>query len=288
MRLLLVHGRGQGERSEEELRRDWTAALERGYDAAGVDSPRDVDIRLPFYGALLDELTAKLHQKAQRVIARGDDPEPVDDFQRALVLALAQGAGISPAEVEAAREREVVARGPENWEIVQVAAQLLSRRVPWLTRAGIARYTADVDAYLNFPHVQFDVNQLILGHIDAEPTVVVGHSLGSVVAYSVLAGLAGRLNAPLFVTIGAPLGVGAIKDRLRRPLGIPAGVRRWLNASDERDPVALFSRLDASSFVGGIENHTKVRNPSDWAHWIGGYLADAHVAKSIAAALSGT
>jgi surfactin synthase thioesterase subunit len=45
------------------------------------------------------------------------------------------------------------------------------------------------------------------------PTVVVGHSLGAVVSYCLLRrdGDANRWAVPLYVTLGAPLAVTAIK-----------------------------------------------------------------------------
>ncbi|MGQ4440669.1 hypothetical protein ACN6LI_005891, partial [Streptomyces violaceoruber] len=75
-----------------------------------------------------------------------------------------------------------------------------------------------------------------LAEID-EPTVVVGHSLGSVIAYDVLREQ--ERDVPLFVTIGSPLAVTEIQDQLAKPLEVPAGVAAWHNASDARDLVAL-------------------------------------------------
>ena len=90
---------------------------------------------------------------------------------------------------------------------------------------------------------------------------------------------------PLFVTLGSPLGIQTIKKKVASPLGIPRGVGAWFNASDERDVVALFARLDEKSFIGGIENLTDLKNPHDHPHGIGGYLGDKRVAAKIAAAL---
>ena len=46
-------------------------------------------------------------------------------------------------------------------------------------------------------------------------TVVVGHSLGSVVAYSVLRNDRRALKVPAFITVGSPLGVRALRDTFR-------------------------------------------------------------------------
>lgn len=74
------------------------------------------------------------------------------------------------------------------------------------------------------------------------PFVVVGHSLGSVIAYEALCRK--TYDVPLFVTIGSPLGLTEVRDGLRRLLGRddlapPQGVAHWLNVADRLDVVAL-------------------------------------------------
>ena len=66
---------------------------------------------------------------------------------------------------------------------------------------------------------------------------MIGHSLGSVVAYE----SAHRLTRPLplLVTLGSPLGLRTIvNDRLRPPPSFPLQVARWLNVADREDVVA--------------------------------------------------
>jgi hypothetical protein len=71
--------------------------------------------------------------------------------------------------------------------------------------------------------------------------IVLGHSLGSVVAYEAVRCLPGPLD--LLVTLGSPLGLRAVRDRLSHPevepaTGLPPGLRRWVNVYDRHDPVA--------------------------------------------------
>ena len=119
-----------------------------------------------------------------------------------------------------------------------------------------------------------------------ELTVVVSHSLGTVVAYSVLGSDPRRLKVPLFVTVGSPLGVRAIRDQLR-PLRYPSLVDGWYNAFDTRDVVALYP-LDGTNFpvVPSIENNSAVKNHTDNRHGIDGYLDDPAVAKRIIGTLN--
>ncbi len=112
-----------------------------------------------------------------------------------------------------------------------------------------------------------------------------GHSLESVIAYNVL----GESNAGVlrYVTVGSPLGVKAIKRRLKAPLSMPGDTKSWYNAMDEGDVVALYP-LDEQNFHinPAIVNFTDVDNGSDNQHGIEGYLSDAWVAQAIHGALT--
>jgi hypothetical protein len=129
-------------------------------------------------------------------------------------------------------------------------------------------------------------------------SVVVSHSLGTVVAYTLLQREGGthNWNVPLFVTVGSPLAVNAIRN-LAPGVGevggnrTPACVTAWFNAMDGRDVVSLYP-LDVEHFPltppdRPIENKTDVDNPTDNRHGISGYLGDPVVAKRIYDAVHG-
>jgi hypothetical protein len=282
MRLVLIHGRGQGDTSEEKLREAWLAALATGLQAAQL-GPLDssVDVRVPFYGKLLDELTET--PAPGEVVSRGPGGD-VDRFEGAFVLELAERAGVTDEEIRAELGEPVQDRGPQNWPWVLAAGRALSKRAPWLG-AILLRLVSDVNAYLTRLDVREAVDELVVPHLVGAPTVVVGHSLGSVVAYVNLVNRERDSKAPMLATLGSPLGIDVVKANLPRPLRKPAGVARWFNAADERDPVALFPRLDRDSFPAEIENLSDVHNPRDNPHGIAGYLADKVVARKILEAL---
>jgi alpha-beta hydrolase superfamily lysophospholipase len=119
-----------------------------------------------------------------------------------------------------------------------------------------------------------------------QPTVVIGHSLGSVVAYSVLSRDARALKIPLYLTVGCPLGIRAVRDQFR-PIRRPAAITDWYNAFDTRDVVALYP-LDAQSFPvqPPIENNSTVKNKTDNRHGISGYLDDPNVGNKIGGTLA--
>ena len=110
---------------------------------------------------------------------------------------------------------------------------------------------------------------------------MVAHSLGTVVAYSILTTDSRKLQVPLFVTLGCPLGVRAVRDQFR-PLHSPDPVDFRYNAFDKRDVVALYP-LDASNFPVNppVTNNNGVSNHTDNRHGIDGYLDEKAVAGRI-------
>lgn len=172
--------------------------------------------------------------------------------------------------------------------IVQEIARAIDRYLPGVSSQAIAIATNDVYHYLHNPGIRDAVETGVREGLATErPTVVVAHSLGSIVAYNVLRrdGSAERWDVPQLVTLGSPLGVGAIRKRLR-PLSYPNCVDSWFNAYDTRDFVSLFP-LDGSHFpVDPPIVNRIVGNPTDNHHGIVGYLDNDHVARTIHAALT--
>ncbi len=283
MRLVLIHGREQGERDEPEIRVQWLDALSVGCANAGLEPlSSSVEVRVPFYGRLLDELTATPELPTGDVVSRGRGGTP-DKFEAELLTQIAARAGVSADDVELPQAAE---RGVENWQWVRAVARDLSERSPWLSETLMRQLTRDVNAYMKRPAVRRQVNELVVAELGEGPAVVVGHSLGSIVAYWTLTDLPRTLDVPLFVTLGSPLGIPVIKKGLPRPLGMPRPAAAWFNAADPRDPVALFPELDHDNFPAPIENYPKVQNPHDNPHGIVGYLSDRVVARRIVEALA--
>ena len=79
------------------------------------------------------------------------------------------------------------------------------------------------------------------------PRTLIGHSLGSIVAYEALCTLPGH-GIRTLVTIGSPLGLRSIREALRPEAravlpGLPPGVSNWVNIYDRNDPVSLAGDL---------------------------------------------
>jgi hypothetical protein len=288
--LVFVHGRSQQYKDAGDLKHQWIDSLQEGLDKSGLELPlAEEDIRFPYYGQTLFDLAsgAAPNEIADVVIrgAKSDDEER--QFVTAVLEEVIAAAEISETEL-GSHGVGANARGPGQWEWVQRLLELLDRRVPGASAASIATFTHDVYHYLTNPGVQDKIDAG--GRAAISPgteTVVVGHSLGTVVAYRLLRREGESLGwqVPLFVTLGSPLAVTAIRKMLA-PIAHPSCAGRWFNAMDQADIVALYP-LDQRGFDvdPASENKTDVHNQTRNRHGIVGYLNDAVVANRIHEAL---
>jgi hypothetical protein len=168
----------------------------------------------------------------------------------------------------------------------------LQRQLSWLAaRSGLDELTIglifrDVAAYLSHPEVRDAILSAVMETLPSSGrTVLVSHSLGTVVAMDLLTRLDTSIDVPHLVTVGSPLGMDAVYDRLlvggpRRP----ARVSTWLNAWCPADAVAIGCPLIPT--WGQDLTEIVTDNNKDRAHSIEEYLGNPTVARSIKAALT--
>ncbi len=134
--------------------------------------------------------------------------------------------GITDAQVMAETGADVVELGLQERGVVAGDCQGARQASPRPRAAPLAAVTYDVSHYLKNPGVRDVIEAGVRSAVTPNvETVVVGHSLGSVVTYNLLRreghGLGWKV--PLYVTVGSPLAVNAISTRLQ-----PPGLRRRL------------------------------------------------------------
>jgi hypothetical protein len=282
MRLLLVHGRSQGGKDPIALKAEWLGALEKGLQKAGLALPPGAEIDFPFYGDRLDEFVRQFELPADPAIVPKGSPA-FDDyaaFRAEVADEMRERAGITNAQVQAEVGPVPSAeKGIQNWAWVQAIIRLLDRNVTGVSQSTIEVFLRDVFLYTQRPAVQRAIDAIVADVLKPDTAVVVGHSLGSVVAYNVLRAAARKV--PHYVTVGSPLGIRAIRKTLV-PIGNPIGAKGWYNAYDTRDVVALYP-LDRNNFDvdPAITNNGAVQNWTDNRHGIIGYLDDKDVAKAV-------
>jgi hypothetical protein len=288
-RLVLVHGRSQQGLNPEDLKSQWLQALGEGARAAGRKLPDHLDVAFPYYGDKLDYFARQddipLTSDIQTRGARANDDFLT--FQAAAADELRKKAGVSDSEVNAEYGANPKAKGPLNWEWVQAMLRAIDKHAGGMSQAAIEEFLRDVFLYTTRAGVRDAIDDIVAGSLTDKPTIVVGHSLGSVVAYNILRTDRRALQVPLYVSVGCPLGIRAVRDQLR-PLKFPPPVTAWYNAFDSRDVVALFP-LDQANFpvTPAVENYGMVKNHTDNRHGIAGYLDDPTVASRLVQGLAG-
>jgi pimeloyl-ACP methyl ester carboxylesterase len=211
-----------------------------------------------------------------------------DSFTRSVLQEIDARGEISEDEVRAQMEAdsEITEMGPQNWAWVRAFVRAVDARWPGFSGARINDFLTDVWLYLDKPAVQSAIDTIIEAELTDEPTLMVSHSLGTVVAYNILR--KHKINLVGLMTLGSPLAIKAITAKL----GLLENVapKRWVNAYDKADIVAL-NPLDSTHFpvAPKIANYGGVENTTGNHHGIGGdppergYLLDRKILEQIVA-----
>lgn len=290
MRLLFVHGINQQGKSANIIREQWEGALRAVYGAHGPDRLDGFTrIEAAFYGDRLDELSSV--RVADQAIALGAE-EAVDDFDEFAVAALEDMAaklGISHAEIEALAATTAVPQGAGPHKLwLKAIARAIEKYSP--AHGTIAlRLLGQAHAYIRNQHVHDEINALVRPLFeDDEPAVIISHSLGTIVSYSLLREFASKgrpRQSPLWMTLGSPLGIDSVRRGFSPPRVLPANVGRWFNGADPEDFVALYPSLSAEDYGPDVENHPDFENGEENPHDSLKYLSDPRVAEAITEAL---
>ncbi len=272
--LLFLHGRGQQGRDPDQLRRIWTAGLNRGLTLAGMGTIDPADVNFPFYGDVL------VHPSAARESAAADleGGALYDELVAEAATRLGFPADLEDTDVMAAEGLPGFGSGL----LGKVHTQL-----SWIAaRSGldgflISQIFKDVASYLENDEVRDRVLDAVMEVVpNSGRLVLVSHSLGTVVAVDLLSRLPARLDVELFVTAGSPLGLDAVYNKLEvGGAHRPDRIRHWLNTWYAGDPIAIGCPL-GKAWRGQLQE-IAVDNPKERAHDIAEYLAHAAVAGSI-------
>ncbi|GAD82405.1 trypsin-like peptidase domain-containing protein [Nocardia asteroides NBRC 15531] len=276
--VVFLHGRGQQNRDPVELRRTWTAGLNKGLTLAGLPPMDPADIHFPYYG---NQLVAGLGAR-EAVVDTGSA------LYENLVAEAAQRAGMPSAEsLPAALPTE------EGFAFGSVVLGRVRDQLGWIAaRSGldsllIGAIFKDVAAYLDDEQVRKSVLDTVLTDMPTSgELILVSHSLGTVVAMDLLTQLPREVTVRLLVTAGSPLGLDAVHTKL-----LAGGPRRpdrvgdWLNTWYAGDPIAIGCPLRPT--WGPDLRELPVDNPKERAHDIPEYLAHAAVAATIGQAAAG-
>ncbi|WP_328835393.1 serine protease [Streptomyces europaeiscabiei] len=288
--LVFLHGRSQEGMVPENLRRDWTAALNQGLVRAGLPPVDPADVWFPYYGdTLVQALTAH---------------EAVPHLVEAPTARAAEAVAPTAPTARAVYE-EIIGEAATKWDMPhesRLATErigmgdvvgALQKRLSWLAARSdldawaIALVFRDVAAYLDDQRIREEVLGCVLETMpDAGEVVLVSHSLGTVVGLDLTTRLSPGVDLVHLTTAGSPLGLDSVYSRLL--VGGPKRpdvVADWLNVWCPTDAVAIGCPL-GDDWADGLSDLAVV-NARDRAHSIVEYLAHPDVARSIGSHLGG-
>ena len=237
--VVVVHGIGQQYEGAGLLHTALAAALRDGVGLAGHTPPAADKIGVAFYG----DLFRGEGLKGER------EPDTEDGgFEAELALRWWRAAARMDPEHVQSPDDTSDAKG-KTPRVVKSALRALSMS-RFATRAAEGVLLGELHQVRDY--LSGDMREPVLAKVCKEITddtrVVVGHSLGSIVAYEALCALPGH-GVRALVTLGSPLGIrNLVFERLRpEPKDgkgrWPGAAVRWTNICDPHDVVALEERL---------------------------------------------
>ena len=273
-----VHGVGNylpGQSAETVAARrsaDWAASVATGL---GV-RPDALDLTVAYYAPLL-------HAGEPTGQAAALDPDQaldaLDPDTDALARSWIQALGLPEVTVQgrlAVPLRHAVSAAADRFSLDGRLTKLFVA----VCFPEVARYLAADDA-----PARAQAREHVAATIaDRRASIVIAHSLGTVVAYEALHARP-DLEVDLLVTLGSPLALpGAVFHRLQPQPGggtglRPANVKRWVNISDYGDPIAIL-RPFQTYFPGVDLNLTESVGLFDF-HRAARYLACASLAATL-------
>jgi hypothetical protein len=286
MRMVLIHGINQQGKSSQAIRDGWMNALHHTCD----DHQRHTldkltRIEAPFYGDRLHELSSAPYKDGAVAMGAEDIDDDFANFSVDALRSVARNLGVTEEQLAAAYPGGAVPMGAGvNKEWVKVFARLIESVSP-LHGTVVLRVLSQAHAYIRNAHIYDEVNEIVRPFLeDDEPLIVVSHSLGTIVALTLLREFAEShrpRQSPLLLTLGSPLGIDSVRKSFKKPRIKPANVKRWVNGADPSDFVALRPELTTDNFGPGIENYPDIRNAYDDPHSIVSYLGDRRIAQVI-------
>lgn len=312
--VVMIHGMSQQASTFQELSATWHRHLRTACDAAEVAPVDPSHAPLAYYADLLDDqdpierpsagqllrmlgtnLAGRRSLISDLVPAANDGPvwRPRFDPTEPLILLLrdlAQSRSEFTIMRDILRQHPLLAvdnppsdatirkRRPSRARAARTVSHLSPRARIWVVKS-----LSEVWLYLTDASFREQTQQRVERALDGQtPTVVIGHSLGSVVAMDHI--LLRRQPVPALITLGSPLWMPTVLERLLHWHAgrAPVSIGHWVNLFDGRDIVGGGHPM-ARTWGDDGPSDTKITNADGPLHHsIGDYLSHAIVGRTLA------
>ena len=283
----------------EDLLRIWCRTLADASEPVALGD-RGVTTSLVYWADLMyakpDENLAAhegvLENTAAAIDAGGDveDPVPANVEQAAFLESLrAKLTRFADEELDSAEPPPQVPANPQGTLERIPLPWFIKRRFMKVLLRDVHHYLFDVDfapkGRTPAVRVRKTIRQRFIDAVCAPgispPHIVVSHSMGTVIAYDCLKQMSDCAKVDGLITIGSPLGLDEVQDKLKpgwsRPDGFPGDrvARKWVNLFDRLDPVCGFDPVLANDYLSGGASRVEdvvVQNDGAWRHSATKYL----------------
>ncbi|MFC8515576.1 hypothetical protein [Streptomyces sp. NPDC057257] len=282
-RIVGVHGVGKQRLGSNTLSKDWEPALADGLERAGGPKIAPGDLRMAFYGDLFRPPGHDLSLSPGDPFLTADDVD--EGFEADLLMEWWSACARTDPAVPPPGADDTLARSPRA---VQTALRVLqhSRFFAEISLRALVFDLKQVRRYLTDPELRAEARNRVAAAIGPDTRVVVAHSLGSVVAYEALCASRSDHQVRALVTLGSPLGMRMVFDRLLPEPGAwpgPVPEPRWTNIVDEGDVVAAVRDL---TLLFGTGVAGKVVHNGSHAHDATLYLTAKETGRAVTEGLS--
>ena len=276
-----VHGIGQQQSGRAQLLRDWAPAISDGIEAATGRAPTSLAVDVAFYGNLFLTKAAGAPKGAMETSAA----DLLADLDTAELSDLDEAV----AEIVSAEEVEAAARFPPTMGVPHVPSWLQARFRAIDAKFGAAAgvlYVGElrqVRRYLCHPELKAKVDAIVAAKMAVDgisrSRILVGHSLGSVVAWEFVRQHPEH-ELDLLLTLGSPLGLRMVRSRLPEQ-GRRAACRIRYAVGERAGPGGSGGlRRRPRDLVAGVEDLC-VYNGRDDAHSACRYLSKAETGSAM-------
>ncbi len=289
MKIIFIHGMNQQNYTAHRLKEHWLKVFKLGLKQMPCRvNVRDLHIHMPFYGDLMTKYQLSNQLDLNTLL-------PKSFFNNYFPI------NVHPSNPPTREHTPFVPllRPTDQTdksfsERLYLTSQLVKDRVlkelvvllnnfPKLHESLIQQFLIETYMYLSNPEFMEEVHQRILKKMrEDEDYIVVGHSLGSVIAFQLLSDPSYQFSVKRFVTLASPLSFRVIQSKLPSPISRPPCIYGdWFNFYSQDDFLTAFPLCEAPfNFEPAIINQ-KIYTFANQPHEILGYLQHPSVIKAI-------
>jgi hypothetical protein len=281
MEIVFIHGIHQDGKDPTVLKTEWLSAISESQKGTSNLTIAEEDIAFPFYGDLLGNLTLAATGKSRSFETRTSETGATERVIDSKTF----------REFWGETEKEMVGSvvpTPRGKGIHKSSFKFIAKGIesisPFKGRLAL-KLLKQAYAYIHIPEIQKLVNDKVRPFLETEtPKIIISHSLGTIVAYKILLDLSKQeklSGVPLFMTLGSPLSLKIVMNKLQNATETIQEVSKWVNGSDKEDFIALGNRLDENFYKMSIENISNLENGEEDPHSIEKYLSHKRITDHI-------